>query len=215
LRAWEEGLKSKEKPIHPLRLAREIAEFVGKDDLVTLDGADVKNWVKAIVPATVPGQFIEFGPFGTLGTGTPHAIAAKAAFPKKRVIGICGDGAFGLTAMEFDTAVRHQLPFVSVIGNNQGWGMILHHQRELYGKDRVIGSQLGIVRYDRIVEAMGGYGELVEDPGEIKPALERAFASGKPACLNVMTQGSASPVTEASLLARKSQAFSSGDAKKT
>jgi acetolactate synthase I/II/III large subunit len=215
MRAWEEGLKSKEKPIHPLRLAREIADFVGKEDLVTLDGADIKNWAKAIVPATVPGQFIEFGPFGTLGTGTPHAIAAKVAFPKKRVISICGDGAFGLTAMEFDTAVRHHLPFVSIIGNNQGWGMILHHQRELYGKDRVIGSQLGVVRYDRIVEAMGGYGELVEDPGEIKPALERAFASGKPACLNVLIQGSASPVTEASLLARRSQAFPSGDTSKT
>jgi len=110
-----------------------------------------------------------------------------------------GDGSFGINAMEFDTAARHNIPFVSVIGNDQAWGMILHNQREVYGDDRVVGAVLGPVRYDRLVEALGGYGELVEEPSQIRPALERAFASGRPACLNVMTQARVSPQTEASL----------------
>lgn len=199
-RAWEEGWKSNEKPIHPLRLVREIAEFLKEDDLVVLDGGDIKFWGKTTLKATRPGQFIDTGPFGSLGTGVPQAVAAKAAFPGKRVLNLNGDGSFGINAMEFDTAVRHKLPFVSVIGNDQAWGMILHNQRELYGNDRVVGSVLGPVRYDRVVEGLGGYGELVEEPSQIKPALERAFASGKPACLNVMIQARVSPMTESSLL---------------
>jgi acetolactate synthase-1/2/3 large subunit len=199
-RTWEEGWKSKEKPIHPLRLAREITDFIGEDDMIIFDGGDIKFWVRTTLGAVRPGHTVDNGPFGSLGSGIPHAIAAKVAFPQRRVLIVHGDGSFGLNAMEFDTAVRHNIPFVSVIGNDQAWGMILHNQREVYGNDRVVGSRLGPVRYDRLVEALGGYGELVEDPAEIRPALERAFASGKPACVNVMTQARVSPVTEASLL---------------
>ncbi|MDO9067941.1 MAG: thiamine pyrophosphate-binding protein [Deltaproteobacteria bacterium] len=199
-RTWEDGWKSKERPIHPLRLAREITDFLGEDDMVVFDGGDIKFWVRTTLGAAKPGHTVDNGPFGSLGSGIPHAIAAKVAFPRRRVLIVNGDGSFGLNAMEFDTAVRHNIPIVSVIGNDQAWGMILHNQREFYGNDRVVGSRLGPVRYDRLVEALGGYGELVEDPSEIKPALERAFASGKPACVNVMTQARVSPVTEASLL---------------
>ena len=198
-RGWEQGWRSSEKPIHPLRLVREVADFMGEEDLIVLDGGDIKFWAKTTLRATRPGQFIDNGPFGSLGSGIPHAVAAKAAFPRKRVLNINGDGSFGINAMEFDTAARHNLPFVSVIGNDQAWGMILHNQREVYGDDRVVGAVLGPVRYDRLVEALGGYGELVEEPSQIRPALERAFASGKPACLNVMTQARVSPQTEASL----------------
>ncbi|MBU1206952.1 MAG: thiamine pyrophosphate-binding protein [Proteobacteria bacterium] len=199
-KTWEEGWKSNERPIHPLRLAREITDFLGKDDMVVFDGGDIKFWVRTTLGAAKPGHTVDNGPFGNLGSGIPHAIGAKVAFPNRRVLIVNGDGSFGLNAMEFDTAVRHNIPIVSVIGNDQAWGMILHNQREVYGHDRVVGSRLGPVRYDRVVEALGGYGELVEDPSEIKPALERAFASGKPACVNVMTQARLSPVTEASLL---------------
>jgi acetolactate synthase-1/2/3 large subunit len=214
-RAWEEGWKSNERPIHPLRLVREVAEFLKGDDVVVFDGGDIKFWGKTTLKATHPGQFIDTGPFGCIGTGVPQAVAAKAAFPGKRILNLNGDGSFGINAMEFDTAVRHKLPFVSVIGNDQAWGMIMHHQRELYGRDRVVGSRLGLVRYDRVVEALGGYGELVEDPAEIKPALERAFSSGKPACLNVLTQARVSPVTEASLLMKRTSSPSkTGNANK-
>jgi acetolactate synthase-1/2/3 large subunit len=201
-RLWEEGWTSDDKPIHPLRLVREIADFLGEDDLVTLDGGDIKFWAKTTIQARRSGHLIDNGPFGGLGSGIPHSIAAKLAFPEKRVLNINGDGSFGFNAMEFDTAVRHKVPFVSIIGNDQVWGMILHHQRELYGNDRVVGSKLGPVRYDRMVEALGGYGELVEEPSEIKPALDRAFASEKPACLNVMIRPRMSPVTEAGLSSR-------------
>jgi acetolactate synthase-1/2/3 large subunit len=199
-KGWEEGWKSNERPIHPLRLAREVTDFLGRDDMVVFDGGDIKFWVRTTLGAARPGHMVDNGPFGNLGSGIPHAIGAKAAFPNRRVLIINGDGSFGINAMEFDTAVRHNLPIVSLIGNDQAWGMILHNQREVYGNDRVVGCRLGPVRYDRVVEALGGYGELVEDPSQIKPALERAFASGKPACLNVMIQARVSPVTEASLL---------------
>lgn len=200
IRKWEEGLNSNERPIHPLRLSKEIAEFLEEDDIIVYDGGDIKWWAKTTIPSLKPGHTIETGAFGCIGTGIPHSIAAKLAFPNKRVMNVNGDGSFGFNAMEFETAVRHNVPFVSVVANDQGWGMILHNQRELYGDDRVVGSELGAVRYDKVVEALGGYGELVEDPAQIKPALERAFASGKPACINVMTQSIVSPVTESSLL---------------
>jgi acetolactate synthase-1/2/3 large subunit len=100
---------------------------------------------------------------------------------------INGDGSFGLNAMEFDTAVRHNIPFLCVICNDQAWGMIKHGQEMTYGNDRCIGSGLGVIRYDRMVEALGGHGEFVTKDEEIIPALERALKSGKPACVNVIT----------------------------
>jgi len=100
------------------------------------------------------------------------------------VLLLSGDGSFGLNAMEFDTMVRHKLPIVCVIANDEAWGMIVRLQ-QAKGPDRVVGSKLGFVRYDKVVEALGGYGEAIERPEDIRPALERAFASGLPACINV------------------------------
>jgi acetolactate synthase-1/2/3 large subunit len=127
------------------------------------------------------------GLFGCLGTGVPFALAAKLARPEKTVVLINGDGSFGLNAMEFDTAVRHGIPVVSVICNDQAWGMIRHGQEICYGKERTVGSGLGVVHYEKMVEALGGYGELVTKDEELGPALARALNSGKPACVNVMT----------------------------
>ena len=116
----------------------------------------------------------------------PFAIAAKVALPDQDVVVLFGDGAFGLNGFEFDTAVRFKLPVVSVVGNNAAWNQIRCGQIALYGKERGdIGNLLAATRYDRVVEAFGGHGEHVSDPAEIRPALERARQSGKPACINV------------------------------
>ena len=111
--------------------------------------------------------------------------AAQHLFPNKKVLIINGDGAFGLNGFEFDTAIRFNLPIVSIVGNDAGWGNIRVIQQQMLGEDRAIATSLAPTRYDKIVEAFGGYGELVEKPADIRPALERAFASGKPACINI------------------------------
>jgi acetolactate synthase-1/2/3 large subunit len=137
-----------------------------------------------VLRAYEPGHFLGVVPTGTLGIGAPYAIAAKLARPDKQVVLVTGDGSFGLNAMEFDTMVRHKIPIVSIISNDQAWGMIMRDQLRR-GDDRIIGTKLRFARYDKVVEALGGYGEAVERPEDIRPALQRAFASGLPACINV------------------------------
>jgi acetolactate synthase-1/2/3 large subunit len=122
---------------------------------------------------------------GTLGVGPGYAIAAKLARPKSKVIILYGDGAFGLHAMEFEAMVRQKIQVVGVVGNDAGWMQIRRGQEQLYGPDRTPATALSYTRYDRVVEALGGHGEYVEKPKEIRPALERAFASGKPALVNI------------------------------
>jgi acetolactate synthase-1/2/3 large subunit len=122
---------------------------------------------------------------GCLGVGVPFAIAAKHLYPEKKVLIISGDGSFGLNGFEFDTAVRFNLPIVSIVGNDAGWGNIRVIQKQMIGAERAVATSLAPTRYDRVVEALGGCGEYVERPEDILPALERAFASGRPACVNV------------------------------
>ena len=144
-------------------------------------------WGAEAFPAERPaGVIANTGALGCLGVGMPFALAAKLAEPDRNVILLSGDGTFGLNGMEMDTAVRHNLPVVCVIGNDQAWGMIKHGQEIMYGHDRVYGCDLGPVRYDLMVQGLGGHGEFVERPEDIKPALERALKSGKPACVNVL-----------------------------
>ena len=146
-------------------------------------GGDCTVWGAAVLRGYEPGHWLDNGPAGCLGVGIPFAIAAKVAMPNKQVILLQGDGSFGLNGMEFDTMVRHNISIVCVICNDEAWGMIIHDQ-QAQGEDRVIGSRLGFRPYHKMVEGLGGYGEAVERPEEIRPALERAFASGKPACIN-------------------------------
>src|SRR3712207_4094703 len=115
----------------------------------------------------------------------PFALAAQRAFPDRRVLIIYGDGSFGLNGFEFDTAVRFGLPIVGVVGNDGAWGQMMRPQAMLYGESRLVATKLDYTRYDKVVEALGGHGEHVTEPGQIRPALERAFASGKPALVNV------------------------------
>ena len=117
----------------------------------------------------------------------PFALAAKVAYPEKTVISLAGDGSFGMNAMEFDTAIRHNIPVLSVIGNDGAWGMIKYPVERMFGADRIVGCDLPLKNYEKIIKVMGGYGEKVENPSDIRPAIERALSSGKPACVNVLT----------------------------
>jgi acetolactate synthase-1/2/3 large subunit len=180
-------------PIHPIRLAAQIQKAVGEDAYYVTDGGDTVYFglvhftskLKAGVVGTASGLL------GCLGTGIPFAMAAKLAHPEKPVILLNGDGSFGFNAMEFDTMLRHDIPVVCVINNDCAWGMVKHGQELSIGRDRLRCTELAPRRYDRMVEALGGHGDFVTRDDEIIPAIERALASGKPACINVMTDPAA------------------------
>ena len=176
-------------PIHPARLVAQVRRAVGDDAIYVVDGGDASYFGAVGLTAKETGSVYAAagGQFGCLGTGIPFAMAAKAARPDKTVVVISGDGSMGFDIMEFDTARRHDLPFVCVVVNDQAWGMIKHGQKMAYGPDRLIGSQLGLVRYDLVAQSLGGHGELVEKDADVIGAVERALASGKPACVNVLT----------------------------
>jgi acetolactate synthase-1/2/3 large subunit len=188
--AAEEGMNADSVPIHPQRFAREIRDFLDPDAVVVGDGGDIVGISASILQARYPGHWLDPGPFGCLGVGPSFAIAAKLAKPDKQVLIVYGDGSFGLNAMEYDTAIRKKLPFVGIIGNDGAWGQIKVAQEALYGQGNAPAADLGDVPYERMVEGLGGYGERVEKPSEIRPALERAFASGVPACINVLVDSS-------------------------
>ena len=174
-------------PIHPRRLVEEISNLAGREAIYVCDGGDIMIWGSEVFPAERPASVVATGPLGCLGVGLPFALSAKLAHPDRQVILLSGDGTFGLNGMEFDTAVRHGLPVLCVVGNDQAWGMIKHGQEIVFGRDRVCGCDLGPVRYDLMVQGLGGHGEFVERPEGIRPALERAMRSGRPACVNVLT----------------------------
>ena len=200
-RPWVENVRQYEKdgkkqagemwnseatPIHPMRLAREINDFMDReDDIVVADGGDTSTWMGMTRTVRNGGRYLDYGLYGCLAVGIPYANAAKLNHPDKRVLLVTGDGSVGFNFMEFHTAVRKGLPIVVVIANDQAWGMIMHSQQLRMGHHIHSGTELGWVDYDKMVEALGGYGERVENPKEIRPALERAFASGKTACINV------------------------------
>jgi acetolactate synthase-1/2/3 large subunit len=179
------ALNSDAVPIHPMRFCREIRDFIDEDTTVVGDGGDIVSYAGRVINVYKPGYWLDSGPMGCLGTGTGFAMAAQLARPGKRVLMIYGDGSFGLNGMEFESMVRQKLPIVAIIGNDGAWGQIKHPQKAIVGHTTAAELAPGI-RYDKMVEALGGYGELVERPEEIRPALERAFASGLPACVNVL-----------------------------
>jgi thiamine pyrophosphate-dependent acetolactate synthase large subunit-like protein len=186
----EQSLASGEKPIHPLRLCKELRDFMERDAILCVDGQEILNYGRQAIPTFVPRHRLNSGVFGTMGVGMPFGLGAKAACPDKQVIVLHGDGSFGMNAMEFDTAVRHNLPILTVISLNGGWTG--DPKKERPGRD------LGYTRFDKIAEALGGHGEFVEEPDEIRPALDRAqkaVAKGKPALVNVVTDWRARATT--------------------
>jgi acetolactate synthase-1/2/3 large subunit len=184
-REFEAQLSSDEVPIDPLRMCREVRDFVGDDVILIGDGGDIVAQASKVLPVRSEGAWMDPGPLGTLGVGMPFALAAQIAHPEKRVLIIYGDGSFGLNGFEYDTAVRFGLPIVGIVGNDAAWGQMLRPQVAIYGEKRIVATELAYTRYDRVVEALGGHGEYCERPEQIRPALERAFASGKPALVNV------------------------------
>jgi acetolactate synthase I/II/III large subunit len=181
---WAE---SSERPVNPIRLCHEIAVFLEREAIVTIDGGEILDFARNIIPSHAPGARMNPGVLGLLGVGIPFAVGAKIAHPDHQVLCLCGDGAFGLNGMELDTAARHGANIVVVVSNNAAWGVCASAQKALYGADHAYGTLLVNNRYDMLAEALGCRGELVEDPDGIRPALERAFAAGRPALLNVIT----------------------------
>ncbi|MBI2322934.1 MAG: thiamine pyrophosphate-binding protein, partial [Chloroflexi bacterium] len=194
---------SDEVPIHPARVAKEIREAFPRETVLCIDGGDFGHWVRMSLPALAPGRWLHHFPLGGLGAAVPSAIAARAVLPEAPVLAVAGDGAFGFTAMEFDTAVRHDLPFVCVVGNDAAWGIDRQFQIAYYG--RPVGTDLRPVRYDRLVAELGGRGEHVADVGSLGPALDRALASDRIACVDVAIQRVRSPLADAMIARRQAR----------
>ena len=179
-------LASEASPIHPMRIYGELARMLDDDAVVIGDGGDFVSYAGKCIEPGRPGGWLDPGPFGCLGTGLGYAIAARLARPADQVVLLLGDGAAGFSLMDVDTLVRHGLPVVMVCGNNGIWGLEKHPMRALYGYD-VAADLQPQCRYDEVVSALGGAGELVTRPGDIGPALRRAFESGVPYLVNVIT----------------------------
>lgn len=185
LSQFQKDAHSDQKPIHPLRLMRDVRAFFARDAICALDGGNTTVWAHYLNRAYVPRSFLCAADSGHLGVGVPFAIGAQLAAPGRMVYAICGDGAFALNVQELETAARLKLPVVFVVADDRQWGMVKGGQMAAYDA-RYIGCDFEDVRYDQVACAMGCYGERVEDPQKIIPALERAVASGKPAVLDVL-----------------------------
>ncbi len=176
-------------PLHPLRLYAELSAMLDRDAIVIGDGGDFVSYAGRVIDTYQPGCWLDPGPFGCLGTGPGYALAAKLAHPDRQVVLLLGDGAFGFSGMEYDTLARHGVNVVGVMGNNGIWGLEKHPMEFLYGYSVAADLRPG-TRYDQVVEALGGHGELVERPEDLRPALERSLSCGRPALVNVLTDPS-------------------------
>ena len=200
---WDQELRSKavaEEPLHPLDVYTNLEQHLDDDTVIIMDGGDYVQWGRAFLKARRPGRFMRLGPLSHLGAGIPYGMAAKAAYPESKVLVFIGDGAFGFYAMEYDTCIRHNLPITTVMGNDSTWGIDRTFQLAYY--NRAVGTDLRTIRYDKMVDAIGGYTEYVEAANEVGPAVGRALASGQPSLVNVTVRSGASPLAEA-MIARR------------
>ena len=187
--AEREQLADDRAPLHPMRVFAGLAEVLDRNAIVVVDAGDFGSYAGRVVDSYEPGCWLDPGPFGCLGCGPGYALAAKLARPERQVVLISGDGAFGFAGMEFDTLARHGVGVVAVMGNNGIWALEKHPMEFLYGYS-VVAELRPETRYDAMVEALGAHGELVRAPGELRGALDRAFSSGGPALVNVLTDPS-------------------------
>jgi acetolactate synthase-1/2/3 large subunit len=176
-------------PLHPMRIYGELSQMLDRDAIVVGDGGDFVSYAGRLVDSYEPGCWLDPGPFGCLGSGPGYALAAKLARPDRQVVLLLGDGAFGFAGMELDTLARHGVAVVAVIGNNGIWALEKHPMEFLYGYSVAADLRPG-TRYDQMAQALGCDGEFVQTPAELRPALERAFASGRPTLVNVLTDPS-------------------------
>jgi acetolactate synthase I/II/III large subunit len=172
--------------ISPGRIYGELRARLARDAVVICDGGDFASYAGKLVEVQQPGCWLDTGPYGCLGNGLGYAVAARVVRPSSQVVVLLGDGAAGFSLMDVDTLVRHKLPVVMVVGNNGMWGLEKHPMQAIYGWDMACDLQPEC-RYDEVVRALGGGGETVTDPEQVGPALDRAFASGVPYLVNVMT----------------------------
>ena len=183
--ADEPMLNSDSNPIHPMRLAGELRDFLDRDATVIGDGGAIVTFAARVLEINGPGHWLDPGQFGCLGAGSGFAAAAQLARPGKQVCIVYGDGGFGLTGFDVESYVRFDLPIVSIVGNNGSWNQTT--QGVIRRTGRALNTWLSQeTNYAKIMEGMGGHGERVTDPDEIRPALQRAFDSGKPALLDVV-----------------------------
>jgi acetolactate synthase-1/2/3 large subunit len=183
----EAAMRTDQQPIHPLRLCKEVRDFLDRDAILVVDGQEILNYGRQSIPSFVPRHRLNSGVFGTMGVGLPFGVGAKVAKPDNQVLVLHGDGSFGLNAMELDTCARFRIPVVTVVSLNGGW--TADPSREKTGRD------LGYTAFHKMAEALDCYGEYVEDPAQIRPALERAFNAGCPALVNVLTDWRARATT--------------------
>ena len=188
---WEEvdRLKaSNNKPLHVLSVVNAVENVLDGNGMICIDGGDTQAWTDSSYITTKPGRYVKGGPLGCMGVGVPFALGSKIAYPERDVVLISGDGAIGMNLMEFETAVRHNIPFVCIVCNDQSWGMTKHQHWINYGKTNTPqGHELPFINFHSIVKEMGGHGELVTDCFDLVPAIERAFKSGLPSLINVAT----------------------------
>jgi acetolactate synthase-1/2/3 large subunit len=186
-RAAEQAEREDDRsPLHPMRLYAELASVLDRNAIIIGDGGDFVSYAGRVIDSYEPGCWLDPGPFGCLGAGPGYALAAKLAHPDRQVVLLQGDGAFGFSGMEFDTLARHGVNVVSVMDNNGIWALEKHPMEFLYGYS-VVAELRPETPYHEVVQALGGHGELVRSPGELRPALERSFAAGRPALVNVLT----------------------------
>lgn len=189
-RSLEESSESS-TPMHASYVHKTVAKHLNPDDILVFDGGDFCHYGRAYHQANTPKSYWYLPPSGMLGQALPTAMAAKIAFPDRRVIMFTGDGSFGFNGMEYDTAVRHNLPIMGILGNDSTWGIDKHIQVNVFGK--AVATDLLPSRYDQIVKALGGHGELIEYPADLPEAIERGFKLNKPTLLNVEIQNIISP----------------------
>ena len=196
-----ETLAGTSTPMHAMSVHRKLREMIPADACLVFDGGDFNHFARSYYKALSPNKWLYLSTLGMIGTGVPVACAAKIAYPKNQVFLFTGDGSFGFNGMEYDLAVRHDLPFVGIMGNDGVWGIDYHIQIGLYG--RPVATTLRQSRYDQVVQALGGHGELVSRPDELEPAVKRSLQSGLPALVNVITKPAISALAAASILKNK------------
>ncbi len=200
--AWLQEMRDKAggEPMHPMDVYSRVEHLIDRDTVIVFDGGDYVQWGRGYVKARRPGHFIRLGPLSHLGASIPYGMAAKLAYPGSKVLVFIGDGAFGFYAMEYDTCMRHNLAITTVMGNDHTWGIDKTFQLAYF--NRAVATDLRSVRYDKLVETLGGYSEYAETPEEVAPAVERALASGRPSLVNVAIRSEPSPLA-AAMIARR------------
>lgn len=204
---WEQCIRSKAAdggaPLHPAAFHAELRKALPRQTLFAWDGGDFAHWGRATIPALHPGGWLRLGPLGTIGSALPNGIALKLAHPSEPVAVITGDGSLGFYIAEMDTAVRYKLPIVIIVGNDAGWGLERELQSATNDGAPTVACELRSTRYDIVMKGFGGDGETIDTLDQVRPAVERAFSSGVPYCLNVNIRGVRSPFTEWQIMGKK------------